>query len=202
MHNFSQNAEQEHILKYFGDHVGTFLSLGENDGETFSNVRALALRNWRGCMVEPSPKAFAKLKELYKGRKGFYIYEAALGDHNGKSVLNESGSLISSRDVALVSTFHDSEMSRFRTTVTYTPIEVKTFRWKTFLNRLPIKQFDFVNVDCEGQDLQILSQMDLTEVRCICLEWNSKEQLKKDFEYYLNGFKLLYTSGENVLYGR
>lgn len=198
----SQNAEEQHILNYFGDFVGTFLSLGENDGETFSNVRALALRNWRGCMVEPSPKAFEKLKSIYEGRQGFYIYPFAIASHNGKAVLNESGPLINSRDVALVSTFHQSEMERFKRTVTYQPIEVKTFRWKTFLNRVPIKKFDFISIDCEGQDLDILSQMDLKDTRCICLEWNGKEDLKKEFERHLSGFSLIYTSGENLLYAR
>ena len=198
---YSQNLEEKYILEYFGDRVGTFLSLGENDGETFSNVRALALRNWRGVMVEPSPKAFERLKKLYEGRKGFYIYPFAIHTHNGKHPFHESGSLITSRDVALVSTFHSSEMLRFKA-VPYDPIEVKTFRWKTFLNRLPIKAFNFVSIDCEGSDLEILSQMDISKVECICLEWNGKAELKKDFEYYLDGFKLIYTSGENLLYGR
>lgn len=199
---YSQNREEEYILNYFSDFVGTFLSLGENDGETFSNVRALALRNWKGVMVEPSPKAFEKLKAMYEGRQGFYIYPFAIASHNGKAVLNESGPLINSRDVALVSTFHQSEMERFKRTVTYQPIEVKTFRWKTFLNRVPIKKFDFISIDCEGQDLDILSQMDLKDTRCVCLEWNGKEDLKKEFERHLSGFKLIYTSGENLLYGR
>lgn len=199
---FSQNAEEQHILNYFGDFVGTFLDLGANDGETFSNTRALALRNWRGCFVEPSPKAFEKLKAMYEGRQGFYIYPFAIASHNGKAVLNESGPLINSRDVALVSTFHQSEMERFKRTVTYQPIEVKTFRWKTFLNRVPIKKFDFISIDCEGQDLDILSQMDLRDTRCVCLEWNGKEDLKKEFERHLSGFSLIYTSGENLLYAR
>jgi FkbM family methyltransferase len=200
--NYSQNFEQEHILKYFGDFVGTFLSCGENDGETFSNVRALALRNWSGVMVEPSPTAFARLKQLYEGHKGFYVYPFAIGSHNGKATLQESGSLVSPKDTGLVSTFVPAEQDRFRRIVKYAPIEVKMFRWKTFLNRLKIKKFDFVAIDCEGLDLEILSQMDLTEVKAIVLEWNGKPELKTEFEKYLDGFKLLYSSGENLLYGR
>lgn len=202
---YSQSREEEYILNYFGDFVGTFLSVGENDGVTFSNVRALALRNWRGVMLEPSPKAFERLKTLYNGYKGFYLYQVALGSHNGKAVLQESGPLCSAADVGLVSTFHQSEMDRFKRTVKYEPIEVKTFRWKTFQNRLKstkIKSFDFVALDAEGSDLEILSQMDLTNTRAIVVEWNSKPELKKDFEHYLDGFKLIYTSGENLLYGR
>jgi FkbM family methyltransferase len=198
----SQNSEEQHILAYFGDYVGTFISLGENDGLTFSNVRALALKGWRGCCVEPSPKAFERLKKLYQGDKNVFVYQYAIGDHNGSATLLESGPLCTPNDVGLVSTFHFYEQDRFKRTVDYQPIEVKMFRWKTFLNRLPIKKFDFVSIDCEGTDLEILSQMDLTDVKCICLEWNGVPNTKLHFEKYLDGFKLLYTSGENVLYGR
>jgi FkbM family methyltransferase len=200
---YSQNNEEQYILEYFKDKSGTFLDLGCNDCKTFSNTRALfETGKWKGVLVDPSPKAIAKCRELYEGYKGIYIYEYAISSNNGKKILHESGPLVSSRDVALVSTFHDSEMNRFRRTVSYTPIEVKTFRWKTFLNRIPIKQFDLISVDCEGEDLQILSQIDLSNTSMIILEWNSKPDLKKDFEYYLEGFKLLYTSGENLIYAR
>lgn len=200
---YSQNAEEQHILEYFKDTPkGTFLDLGANDGITFSNTRALALRNWSGVLVEPSPKAFERLKTLYNGHKGFYLYQYAISGHNGKAILQESGNLCNATDVGLVSTFHAQEVDRFKRTVKYEPIEVKTFRWKTFLNRLKIKKFDFVSIDCEGSDLEILEQMDLSEVRAICLEWNSKPEVKAEFEKHLEGFKLLYKSGENVLYGR
>lgn len=207
---YSQSDEEQHILNYFGDHVGTFISIGENDGVTFSNVRALALRKWSGVMVEASPKAFDRLKTLYNGYKGFYLYQYAIGDHNGKAILNESGPLCSASDVGLVSGFDTKEMARWNNHIVpgqgrgvkFEPVEVKMFRWKTFYNRLKIKKFDFVSIDCEGFDLEILSQMDLTDVKCICLEWNSKPEVKKDFEHYLDGFKLIYTSGENVIYAR
>jgi FkbM family methyltransferase len=198
----SQNCEEEYILNYFGDKIGTFLDLGANDGEKFSNTRALALRGWKGVLVEPSPKAFEKLEELYKGHKGIYCYQYAISSHNGKAMLQESGPLIDSRDVALVSTFHESEMKRFRTTVNYVPVEVQTFKWKTFLNRLRIKEFDFISLDVEGDEMSILPDMDLSKTSCICIEWNSKQELKKDFEHYLTGFKLIYTSGENLIYAR
>jgi FkbM family methyltransferase len=200
---YSQNAEEKYILEYFEGKSGTFLDLGCNDCKTFSNTRGLfETGRWRGVLVDPSPKAIEKCKQLYNGHKGIYIYPFAISSHNGKAVLQESGPLCSAEDVALVSTFHQHEMDRFKRTVKYEPIEVKTFKWKTFLNRLTIKEFDFVSIDCEGEDLTILSQMDLTKVQCISLEWNSKPELKKDFEYYLEGFRLIYTSGENLIYAR
>jgi len=158
--NYSQNQEQQHILNYFGDFVGTFLSLGENDGETFSNVRALALKGWEGVMVEPAPKAYERLEKLYRDQKRLYTYNVAIGNHNGVDTLRQSGALCSAADVGLVSTFHQKEEDRFKRTVSYESIEVKMFRWKTFYNRLKIKKFDFVSIDCEGFDLDILKQID------------------------------------------
>lgn len=199
---YSQNAEEEVILKYFQGKTGTFIDIGSNDGITFSNTRALAERGWKGVLVEPSPKAFAKLKELYNGHKGFYLYPYALGSHNGKAMLQESGPLCSASDVGLVSTFHAHEMDRFKRTVSYTPTEVKIYKWKTFLNRLTIKEFDFISMDCEGGEMDILPDMDLSKTSLICLEWNSKPEIKTEYEKYLEGFKLIYTSAENLIYGR
>jgi len=201
---YSQSKEEEVILNYFKDYEsGTFLSVGENDGQTLSNVRALALTGkFCGTMIEPSPKAFAQLKKLNNGHKGFYLSNYALGSHNGKAMLQESGPLCTAADVGLVSTFHSNEMDRFKSTVKYEPVEVKVFKWKTFLNRLTIKEFDLISMDCEGSELDILPDMDLSKTKCICLEWNSKPELKTEYEKYLTGFNLIYTSGENLIYGR
>lgn len=199
---YSQNKEEEVILKYFEGKTGTFLDIGANDGITFSNTWALAERGWKGVLVEPSPKAFEILEMRYEGHKGFYIYPFAIGSHNGKAMLQESGPLCSSNDIGLVSTFHNSEMDRFKRTVKYEPVEVKVFKWKTFLNRLTIKDFDFISADCEGSELDILPDMDLSKTQMICLEWNSKPELKTEYEKYLEGFKLIYTSAENLIYGR
>lgn len=199
---YSQNKEEEVILNYFGSNKGSFIDIGANDGKTLSNTRALAERGWRGVLIEPSPKAYAKLKDLYNGHKGFYLYNYALGGHNGKAILQESGVLLGSGDVALVSTFHSHEMDRFKQTVNYEPVEVEIFKWKTFLNRLTIKEFDFISMDVEGNEMSILPDMDLSKTKLICLEWNSKPELKTEYEKYLNGFNLIYTSPENVIYGR
>jgi hypothetical protein len=108
-------------------------------------------------------------------------------------MLQTSSSLLKKGDMGLVSTFHGSEMDRFKSVVTYEPVEVKTFKWKTAINRWQIKKFDFISMDIEG---------DLSETKLVCIEFNGKQDLKTEYEKYLSGFKLLYTSGENLIYGR
>lgn len=204
---FSQSKEEQYILEYFGDFVGTFADIGCNDCETFSNTRALVLRGWKGFFLDPSPKAIERCKSLYNDHKGLYIYPFALEANNGKKPLQESSSLVSSADVGLVSTFYPEEMARFKKTVSYTPVEVQTFRWKTFLNRLTIKEFNFISIDAEGSDLVILQQMDLEALKtqCICIEHNSKPELKKQYLEITSKFgldKIIYESGENLIITR
>jgi len=199
---FSQNKEEEHILEYFGDFVGTFCDIGANDGVTFSNTRALALRGWKGIAIEPAPLAFNKLKELYKDRKDIFTYDYAISKNNGKAILQASGPLCSAADVGLVSTFHQHEKERFSRTVKYDPIEVKTYRWKTALNRWPIKEFDFISMDCEGDEMNILPSINFEKVKLLAIEWNSVPNNKLHFDKYLDGFKVIYTSAENLLYAR
>jgi FkbM family methyltransferase len=200
--NYSQNQEQAAILKYFEGHIGTFLDLGANDGQTLSNTRALAELGWCGVLVEPSPIAFPKLKKLYESEKKgcYYLYNCAIGLSNGTVPLYESGTLLKTGDTALVSTLVKDETKRFASTVEYTDIECKVYRWKTFLNRLTIKKFDFISIDCEGLDADILDQIDVSDVKCLCIEWNGHEELKQRFIQKMEGFKIIYTSGENLIF--
>lgn len=203
---YSQNKEEEAILNYFGDFKGAFLDIGANDGQTLSNTRALAELGWCGTLVEPSPMAFAKLKKLYEPtkKKCHYLYDLALGTHNGSAILHDSGALLNSGDTSLVSTLIEEEKKRFKSVLTYNPVEVKVFRWKTFLNRLTIKKYDLVSIDCEGLDLAILEQMNLEElgVKCLCIEWNSNTVLKEAFDKIMVGYRVIYTSAENLIYAK
>jgi FkbM family methyltransferase len=200
--SYSQNKEEEIILDYLKGYVGTFVSIGENDGVTFSNVRALAERGWSGVMIEPDPEAFSRLEKLYLEYKGLYTYNYAIGDHNGKKILQKSSSLLKNGDTGLVSTFNASEMERFKSVVKYTPIEVQQYTWRTALNRWSIQEFDVVSIDVEGNEMQILPDMDLSKTKLLCIEHNGRQDLKLEYEKYLEGFRLIYTSAENLIYVR
>jgi FkbM family methyltransferase len=199
MKNFSQNDEQRVILDYFGEFKGTFCDLGANDGVTFSNTYALSLLGWDGALIEASPKAYKRIKAV---GPGIEIYSAAIGAKNEKRVFNQSGALVSKNDVALVSSFHQSEVDRFKKSVDYEPIEIQCITWADFLQLTCFDRFDFISMDIEGSELEVLPQMDLSEVKLFCIEWNSKPELKAAYEPYFEGFKLIHTTGENLIYGR
>lgn len=197
---YGQNQEDRIIAEYFGDFVGVFLSVGENDGITFSNTRYFMERGWKGICVEPSPSAYVRLKYEVKKFPGVYAYPFALSHTNGKMLFNESSSLLKKDDVGLVSTFHSQEMERFKSVCTYTPVEVQCFRWKTFLNRLKYKNFDLISIDIEGSELDVLPQIDLTDTRLVCVEWNGKN--KDKFIEICTGFKIIAENAENLIFAR
>lgn len=198
---YSQNNEEEIILKYFGGKVGNFIDIGANDGKTLSNTFALTERGWTGVLIEPSPKAFALLKENYKGKKNSYFYNFALGTTNGKVKMWDSETHLNKGDHGLLSTLVESERNRW-TNEKFNEIEVKCFRWKTFLNRLSVKEFDFISMDIEGLEVELLKQIDLRPTSLVCLEWNSKPEVKEQFDKLMVGFTIIYTSPENLIYGR
>lgn len=201
----SQNLEEDVILKYFGDFKGAFLDIGSNDGVTLSNTRALAELGWCGVLIDASPKAYLKLKQNYRDMKTkgcFYMYNYAIGETSGDFELNESGPLMGASDVGLVSTFHQVEVDRFKHKVSYEKVLVKKLKWKTFTNRLTIKKFQMLSLDVEGDEIPILQQMDLTDFKLICVETNGSQSKKSILDEMLKGFRVIYTSPENLIYAR
>jgi FkbM family methyltransferase len=199
MKTYSQNKEQDVILEYFDNTVGTFLSIGENDGETLSNVRALALRGWDGVCLEPDPAPYKKLNSLYKDSENVHCFPYAISNETGRATFYSSGHHLSKKDSGLLSTLKKSELDRWTKEV-FTEIEVDVLSWEDFYEVSPYKTFDFISCDAEGLDVEILNQIDVSETSMVCIEWNGVHQNKIRIEKKLDGWKLIHLNGENLIY--
>jgi len=110
---YSQNNEQQIIMKYFGDRKGRLLDIGANDGVTLSNSRALMLSGWEGVLVEPSPQAFARLSNVY-GSTSAVLQQVAVGLETRVIDFWESGAYEhTGPDVALLSCVDAKEKDRW-----------------------------------------------------------------------------------------
>lgn len=198
---YSQNKEQEVILDFFKDKKDiTLADFGANDGKTFSNSLALIERGAKATLVEPSRLAFEKLQLLHKGNENVLCLNVAAGSEIGTMMLFESGShLPDQSDVALLSSLDESETERWKKQgvkfdnyhVDVVPVEALMFR-----------DYDFITIDCEGKDIEILKQIDLTNVQLLCIEWNSEPINKLLILEYCANFnmdKIIYESGENLI---
>jgi len=197
----SQNSEEKIIKDYFKGFRGTFLDCGCNDGVTLSNTYALALDGWQGTLVDASPSAYRKLLQNYANNHVLDFIHTALGTYNGTIILHESGEHLGNGDVALLSTVIAEEKERWNKE-TFTEVAVACVNFQTMLGLTKNKQFDFISLDLEGMELQVLPQMDLRSLGCklLCVEYNGKDQHLYDAIVLPQGYKLLHKNGENLIY--
>ena len=208
MKNYSQNNEQDTILNYFGaasEHI-CFLDIGCNDGLKFSNTFALSLHGSKGLLVEPAPIAFERLIKNYHWNEYVILVNAAIGGQNGEAVFYDSGQEdIHKGGISLLSTLNKEETKRW-SSVAFREIEVKVITFEKLLKDSPYKTFQFISIDAEGEDVQILKQIDLGAVGCVCVcvEWNSKPEVLQEIKNHCRKFGLeniLLINSENIVIG-
>lgn len=205
--DYSQHGEQQVITDYFGQFIGTLLDIGSNDGKTFSNSRALLEKGWYGVLVEPSEVAFKMLQE---NNQDFVcqLHNVAIGEYSGMTDFYESGSLCSSKDHSLVSSMKEKETRRWRKKskpsdpiVEFTKTKVPVIPLAQLIKESMCDTFEFVSIDTEGMELEILRQMNFEAMgtRLICVEYNRNnyEDIDK-----LIPFPLVYKNKTNAIYGK
>src|ERR1700759_4726363 len=87
---YGQRKEDKIIAQYFGDFKGTLLSIGENDGQIYSNVLYFIKRGWFGDLIEPSIKAFHRLEARHWLKGGVVCHNVAITSKTGKIPFWES----------------------------------------------------------------------------------------------------------------
>lgn len=199
----SQNNEEYIIKQFFGNHIGSFLDMGANDGKTLSNTYALAINGWQGTLVEASPLAYKRLLDTHANNQSLDFIQAAVGSYNGEIVLYESGEHLGKGDTSLLSTVVPGEMERW-VGEKYNAVAVPCITFETMVGLTKHKTFDFITMDIEGMELEVLPQMDLKKLKCklICVEYNGKEQHRYDEIIIPQGFRLIHKNGENLLYAQ
>ncbi|MBO9204297.1 MULTISPECIES: FkbM family methyltransferase [Niastella] len=201
---FGQNQEDKTIAQYFGDFKGTLLSIGENDGITYSNALHFILNGWSADLVEPSQVAFSKVSKLHRGNNKVAIHQVAIGEQNGEADFYDSGQLEGLGDTSLVSSLKKDTTTMW-TGVNFNKITIKTYDFQTFNTTVArYKTYDFITIDAELMDLTILKQMDLTKLGCKCLiiEHGGEEATKKQMIDHCtkHGLSLAHTTQENFIF--
>lgn len=194
--SYSQTQEDLIIAECF-DKPGTLLSVGENDGETFSNARLLIERGWTAHLVEPS-LAFRKMRDLYADNENVYCYNFGLSAQSGIRPFHEASD-------SLLSSLSKSQANMWGHVVSKER-QVNFFTFQEFWNSIGKPKFDFISIDAEGEDWAILQQIDLNEVGCkvLCVESGNFPELPSIYIDYCAKFGLLeiHRNAENMIFSR
>ncbi len=203
IHDYSQSGEQTVILKYFVGFRGTALSVGENDGQLLSNVRALALLGWGLVAVEPAPAPFAKLLKLYADRADVRLINAAITITDGPLDFWDCGVHLHKGDTSLLSTTRPETMERWkRSGEQFTKTTVRGITFKTLVKECGVSRFEMISIDAEGVDYEILCQIDLRAVGCrmLCVESNSNGDARFIEYASRHGMALRHKNFENLIF--
>jgi len=195
--SYSQNAEEQHIARIVGDQPGRFLDIGAYNPKLFSNTRALYERGWSGVMVEASPGPFLDLLIEYGNCDRVELVSAAVGTDRKLMRFQHSE--------AGVGTSNDAHYQKWR--------DKAQFDGRFWAPAITLPElftqfghdFDFVNIDVEGNSAELFACMMQIRPRCrpkcFCVEHDGRQaELTK--LALLQGYCMEHLNGENVIFAR
>ena len=205
----SQNNEEEIIINYFNknhgsDFKGTLIDFGANDGKTLSNSYQLIQNGWSASLIEASKEVAKRCEKEHKGNDKVQVINIGVAENNGTLTFHESGTHLGGDDRSLVSTFDARELPRWEKNTEFTKHQIEVVDIPTLMDMSKLKTFDFITMDIEGMESVVLPQMDLSEVKCLCIEYNLNYELARFYTSIVNKFGLteIHRNNENVIFGR
>lgn len=161
------NELDRKLEKYVDYDEGYFVELGANDGVTQSNSLYFEkCRGWRGLLVEPAPQNFLKCRQNRASRSSVYCAACVSFDY-GQEFVRIAYSNLMSTPVSLESDIHDprahaelgDQFLRGGETVFEFGAIARTLN-SLLLDANAPKLIDFLSLDVEGAELEVLKGVD------------------------------------------
>lgn len=174
--DYSQYEEQIYIKNFFGDYIGSCLDVGAADGVTFSNVYQLLLDGWKCVSVEPETQTFRQLINHYEQFGNRAELMVAVIDPVERFVtFYENGQLSSTSAEHMAAwDWHKQEHGYEWKAITH-----RTVTLNSLLSHYSDKKFDFISVDLEGQNLEVIKATDWNlapDCKLLCIEHDDSEE--------------------------
>jgi FkbM family methyltransferase len=185
-------TEPELVLEFFSNRAGGFfIDVGANDPKAMSQTWLLECKGWRGILIEPLPHLAEKLRAA---RPGARVVQAACGAREHPATVE----------------FHEAECSmhsglsqhaidaRERYVSTHT---VPMLALDEILEEAGNPAIDFVSIDVEGAELDVLRGFDLSRhAPALLLIEDHLFNLKVHRHLVRSGYRLVKRTGLNDWY--
>ena len=193
---YSQYGEENIILPFFNHKKNGFcVDIGAADGILYSNSRFLIEKQeWSAVLVEPHPTFFKKLKNLYDQNLKVKIINNAVFNKCDKLPFYISGHEKEGQVSTLSLEFKQKVIDLYK--CKYEKIEIETVTLSDIFKNIGSK-IDFLTIDAEGVDLQVLESNDWIKYRpsLICIEHSMNQQILKEYMESINYKKHAQTTG-------
>lgn len=182
MKRYSQYGEETVLDKFFQHKTNGFVvDVGAADGTRYSNSRYLIeTLDWSGILVEPHPVFYQKIETLYANNNKVRHKNAAVHDVCGHMPFYVYGmnGLEPAQVSTLSTTFKDKVITLYGNGYEAQPIDVETITLQKLFEAFEVAECDFLSVDCEGNDINVLKSNNWGIVRpsLICVEHSMPQQ--------------------------
>jgi FkbM family methyltransferase len=193
---YSQYGEENIILSFFNHKKnGLCVDVGAADGILYSNSRFLIEKQeWNAFLIEPHPTFFKKLEKLYNENSKIKIINNAVFNKCDKLPFYIFGHDKEAQVSTLSPEFKQKVIDLYK--YNYEKIEIDTIRLSDLFKSIEAK-IDFLTIDAEGVDLQVLESNDWLKYRpsLICIEHSMNQQVLKEYMESINYKKHAQTIG-------
>jgi FkbM family methyltransferase len=198
----SQHGEDLILWDFFGRKLrGFFVDIGAHDGVSLSNTFFFESLGWSGICVEANPEL---ARRCAAARPGSRVVHAACGNRAATStaplMVATGPEWASTR--SFVSTSAENRAQLEQAGIDLVPVEVPCTTMDALLGP-EVPTIDFVSIDVEGAELQVLQGFDFTRARpaVLVVEDNSRGT-KREVADFLEaaGYRRALTIGVNDFY--
>ena len=198
----SQFNEEKNILDLFeNNHRGTYVDLGCFHPTKYSNTRKMYNLGWTGLNIDLNPITIELFN--FKRPKDINIC-AALSNKIKKT------NLYYHHDLSSQNTLSDNHVSWMKKNFGLNNLKrktIKTTRLDKILKKFKINHIDFLNIDIEGLELEVMSTINLNKlnIKVICIELLAYNQIQKKRKKKIlnflkkNKFKIVERLRENYI---
>ena len=139
---------------------GCYVEVGAFDGYNFSNTYGLAVRGWRGHLVEPDPQSYALCSARYASMPNIVVSECAISTDASGHVEIIRGGLNTTTSPEQAAQY--SVTPHFSDAITDERVQVAAITLDAYLEREKVPEhFDLLVVDVEGTTPDVFAGFDI-----------------------------------------
>jgi len=188
----SQYGEDDIVFEFFKGRKGRLLDIGANDGVTISNSLLFIENGWNAVLVEASPITFEKLLENHGKNKKVKCVNRCISDFNGKTTFYHNITHFGTDDKDLLSTIVEKNFEDSSRSYPFSTFEIECCDFDTLHSEIGKEKFDYISIDAEGVDFQILKQIDLSKLgtELLVIEYNDDSSVRENIVSYCSSHGL------------
>jgi FkbM family methyltransferase len=174
-----------------------FVDIGANDGIIGSNTYIFEQLGWKGICVEPQPDIF---NHYLKRQRKCDLYNVALSSKSGDNI-----EFFKAHGAPALSGLNENMSEGHKKwAAEYGKIEiinVKTTTFEEIMKKHPdIKHIDFMSIDVEGHEMEILKTINFNEYKFdfVTIEKSDPDKIIKHMQE--NGYKIFMEIGADIMF--